>query len=85
MTKKRYRMMWMTGTVLAVLIIGVVTFINQPRFGSTPKGERLERVKNSPNYQDGKFQNTESAEQLKVHLNDSTYILHTWGEISDNG
>ncbi|MDR0389687.1 MAG: MBL fold metallo-hydrolase [Spirochaetaceae bacterium] len=26
-------------------------------FGRTPRGERLERIKNSPNYHDGRFQN----------------------------
>lgn len=43
--------------IIAVLGVGVLIFINQPQFGRTPRGERLERVKNSPNYYDKKFQN----------------------------
>ncbi len=50
--------------ILIVFIIGVLAFINQPSFGSTPKEKRLERIKKSPNYQNGKFQNIEPTEQL---------------------
>lgn len=43
--------------VLAVICIIVFFFINQPSFGRLPQGERLERVKRSPNYRDGQFHN----------------------------
>lgn len=49
-----------TMTILAILtliIFGGLLFFNLPRFGSLPKGERLERVQKSPNYKDGQFQN----------------------------
>jgi L-ascorbate metabolism protein UlaG (beta-lactamase superfamily) len=32
-------------------------FFRQPQFGKAPAGERLELLKKSPNYKDGKFQN----------------------------
>lgn len=32
-------------------------FMSQPSFGRLPTGARLERIRNSPNYRDGKFQN----------------------------
>lgn len=32
-------------------------FLNLPMFGKAPNGARLERLKQSPNYKDGKFQN----------------------------
>lgn len=43
-------------------IIAVITFssfvvLNQSRFGKKPSGERLERIKASPNYRNGSFQN----------------------------
>jgi L-ascorbate metabolism protein UlaG (beta-lactamase superfamily) len=31
--------------------------MHQPKFGKMPAGERLEQIKRSPNYKDGKFQN----------------------------
>ncbi|WP_245668102.1 MBL fold metallo-hydrolase [Flagellimonas zhangzhouensis] len=31
--------------------------LNQAKFGQAPKGERLERIKKSPNYQNGEFKN----------------------------
>ena len=41
--------------VIALLAVSVVVFINQPSFGRTPRGERLERVMKSPNYRDGGY------------------------------
>lgn len=43
--------------IIALLAVSVIAFINQPSFGRTPRGERLERVKRSPNYRNGAFQN----------------------------
>lgn len=42
--------------ILAVVACG---FLNQPRFGRLPQGERLRRIEYSPNYRDGEFQNQE--------------------------
>lgn len=38
------------------LALGACAVLNQPRFGKQPQGDRLERVRQSPNYKDGKFQ-----------------------------
>lgn len=43
--------------VLALLGILVLLYLQHPKFGSLPKGNRLEQIKRSPNYQQGKFQN----------------------------
>lgn len=43
--------------IMALLAVSVFVFINQPSFGRTPRGERLERVQKSPNYRNGAFQN----------------------------
>lgn len=48
------------GSILAVVLIAIVSifiFINQPSFGRTPRGERLERILRSPHYHDGAFHN----------------------------
>ena len=42
---------------LAVLIAAVYIFVQQPQFGRLPSGDRLERVRKSPHYRDGKFHN----------------------------
>jgi len=62
--KKKSRMVWIILSVLAVLMVSVIVFLNQPKFGRLPRGERLERIKNSPNYRDGKFQNLSKTQQI---------------------
>ena len=49
--------------IIVAIPFGVYAFVHSKPFGSLPKGERLERVLNSPNYRDGSFQNEEGAGQ----------------------
>jgi len=51
------RIMWTIVSVILLLVVATTIFINQPSFGRAPRGERLERIKKSPNYKNGKFQN----------------------------
>lgn len=56
-----------TGIIIGVIAIFGVTalvFLNQPRFGRLPQGERLERIKRSPHYRDGSFQNLHPTQQI---------------------
>lgn len=43
--------------VVGVLTAGTYLFLQQPVYGKNPRGKRLERIKQSPNYHDGAFQN----------------------------
>ena len=45
--------------ILILVVLGglVAAALQHPSFGRAPRGERLERIKRSPNYRDGKFQN----------------------------
>ncbi|HYO21615.1 MAG TPA: MBL fold metallo-hydrolase, partial [Flavisolibacter sp.] len=43
--------------ILFLLICFIYIFLQQPRFGRLPSGERLQRIQGSPNYKDGQFQN----------------------------
>lgn len=43
--------------ILAVLFVAGYFFIQQPKFGRQPSGERLEKIKKSPHYKNGKFSN----------------------------
>ncbi len=78
-------MLWILFIVLALFVTGVIVFVNQPRFGSTPKGARLERVRNSPNYRDGKFQNIEPTEQLTSDEGFITSLRHVLLKRNANG
>src|SRR6185437_8431226 len=43
--------------IVIALVAIVYAFMQQARFGKQPQGERLERIKKSPNYKNGSFQN----------------------------
>jgi len=43
---------------------GGLWFVNQPKFGRLPSGERLEKIQSSPHYINGKFQCLEPVEVL---------------------
>lgn len=60
---KKKKVQMIIGIITSIIILAVVAgwaFVNQPSFGRTPRGERLERIKNSPHYKDGEFQNLHS-------------------------
>ncbi len=44
-------------SILAILLIAVLFYMQQPIFGKAPEGRRLERMKQSKNFRDGKFNN----------------------------
>lgn len=50
---------------VVILALGGFLFMQHPMFGANPKGERLERIKQSPNYSDGEFKN-QSPTQMMV-------------------
>ena len=45
-------------SIIVLTVIAIMAFMQSPRFGKLPSGERLERIKRSPNYRNGQFQNT---------------------------
>lgn len=44
-------------SLIVLLAVVIYAYTRQEKFGQTPSGERLERVKRSPNYRDGQFRN----------------------------
>lgn len=50
--------------VLLLAVIIIFAFLQQSIFGKTPSGERLERIKRSPNYKNGSFINLSPTPQL---------------------
>lgn len=57
MKKLLKRMLLTIITIIALLALSVYFFMQHDKFGSLPKGERLERIQSSPNFRDGQFQN----------------------------
>lgn len=55
--KKLAKLFKILGIIILLAAIGGYIFMKQPQFGKSPSGERLRRIKQSPNYKDGKFQN----------------------------
>ena len=49
--------MYITAFLFILFSITAVLIFQQSKFGKSPSGERLERIKKSPNYRDGSFQN----------------------------
>ncbi len=49
--------MYLTISIIIVIILSAISILNLPQFGKSPSGERLERIKKSPNYRKGAFQN----------------------------
>lgn len=56
--------MVITLSIFVIMVIGLFGFMQQSKFGKLPKGEQLERIKQSPNYRDGAFQNLEETPML---------------------
>jgi L-ascorbate metabolism protein UlaG (beta-lactamase superfamily) len=50
--------------ILVALLGGGAAFMQQTKFGKLPSGERLEKIKKSPNFRDGQFHNLESTPDL---------------------
>lgn len=50
--------------ILVILSLGIGLYLQQPKFGTLPEGSRLERIKNSPNYVNGQFQNLVPTPQI---------------------
>lgn len=61
MRKKIFRVLkrFLIAVLSLLALLAAVTFfyMKQNKFGKSPAGERLERIKKSPHYKDGKFQN----------------------------
>lgn len=46
-----------TFIIIGVLLIATLLYMQQDKFGKSPSGTRLQRIKGSPNFKNGKFQN----------------------------
>jgi L-ascorbate metabolism protein UlaG (beta-lactamase superfamily) len=56
-------------SVLLLITMASTAYLNLPKFGKAPSGDRLERIKQSPNYRDGAFQNLSHTPALSEEAN----------------
>lgn len=61
---KLFRIMIIFLVVIATFILLVTLYMRQEKFGQIPKGERLERIKNSPHFIEGVFKNLNHTPQM---------------------
>jgi L-ascorbate metabolism protein UlaG (beta-lactamase superfamily) len=51
-------------SLIALIAVATALYLQQAKFGKSPEGARLEKIKQSPNYRDGEFQNIYHTPQL---------------------
>jgi L-ascorbate metabolism protein UlaG (beta-lactamase superfamily) len=56
--------MFIAGIIILIFIMAVYLFMHGAQFGAAPTGSRLERIKQSPHYLNGQFQNVNRTPQL---------------------
>jgi len=59
--------------VLVVIAGSISLYMMHPQFGKRPTGKRLEQIKNSPQFRDGKFQNLNHTPQITQPLRIALY------------
>lgn len=55
--KRARKVMMIFASLAAILGLGACAFLQHPKFGSYPNGNRLERITHSPHYANGEFHN----------------------------
>lgn len=66
---QRYPRMTLILFIILCFCVVFTWLVNQPQFGRLPRGERAERIKQSPNYRNGSFQNLSSTPDLAEGAN----------------
>lgn len=69
--------------ILVVLPIAVAVFINTPKFGGRMADQRREKIENSPNYQNGAFQNLSPTPALTEGVKMHNILLKTLKKTED--
>jgi L-ascorbate metabolism protein UlaG (beta-lactamase superfamily) len=62
--------------ILFLIILAAVLFFSLPSFGALPKGDRLARIKKSPNYRENKFLNISETPMM---TKDASFFKIMWG------
>lgn len=60
----RIKKMYIPIIIILLFVLTVIIYMNLPKFGRLPQGERLKRIESSHNYRDGEFRNLSITPQL---------------------
>lgn len=74
----------LTLIIITGLIASAVLFMQQSTFGSNPATTRLDRIKRSPNYRNGSFQNVEKTEVMREGASYIGLMNDFFNKASDN-
>lgn len=72
---RKHRMIYILISIIILLAAIFLIYTGLPKFGRTPGGERLEHIKQSPNYNNGKFHNIHITPQLTSGKNRFTVMV----------
>ena len=72
-TNKNFKRLKKSALIVIILTIITTLFMLHPQFGKRPSGERLERIKQSPQFREGKFKNTNHTPQITQSLSIALY------------
>lgn len=62
--KSKSKKMYLALTILLIVILSLVLFFRREQFGKRPFGDRLSKIKQSPNFRNGAFQNKSKTPDL---------------------
>lgn len=84
MTRRFTRMMVVILVVVALLTAALFALLRLPVFGTDPAGTRLERIRQSPHYQDNAFQNREETSVESKESNVLKLLGGYWNRSPEN-
>src|SRR5687767_12316799 len=70
--------------IIGLVIITTLLFMRQPSFGSKVSGERLEKIKSSANFKEGKFHNQTETPVMKEGISYFTLVRKQFFEDPKN-
>lgn len=76
--------MILTALILTGLAVATFLFMQQSTFGHDPAKVRLERIKRSPNYRDGAFQNIETTAVMRQDASYRSMLTDFFNKPKDN-
>lgn len=68
-------MLFIVSIFIGLLALGIGLYLQQPKFGALPEGERLEEIRSSPHYINGQFENLVPTPQI---IGGGNFVSASW-------
>jgi len=78
------KIMLVVFSIIAMSFLFVFFYIKQAKFGKLPSGKRLEMIKKSPNFKDGKFQNLSPTPSLSKGISNTKVLYDFFFKKTEN-